>query len=327
MHTYLTQIAPQRSTQYGALAEHLAPIELALSPFATLVQKSELATIGGQRYLRVTAAEALEELVRRQAGQLAATRGWFELREDVGGEAGPWLRPLEIEAASRWPEELVSARRYKGKTNELFTKFLCNVARHSSAYANTRWRDLRVLDPLAGGGTTLFTALSLGADAYGIEKSLEDVQGTAAFFRQFCKEADIDCDEREERMKGVGRRWRFTIGEQTLAAAAGDAADGAKLLNGCKRPHLIVTDLPYGVQHNGPLLQLLEAALPAWQAWLEPGGAIIFSWDATRFPREQMIAHAESCCTLRARQGGPYDAMAHAVDRVIRKRDVVVMGC
>jgi hypothetical protein len=39
-----------------------------------------------------------------------------------------------------------------------------------------------------------------------------------------------------------------------------------------------------------------------------------------------MIAHAESCCTLRARQGGPYDAMAHAVDRVIRKRDVVVMG-
>ena len=325
MPTYLTQIAPQRSTQYGALAEHLAPIELALSPFAERTSASELVTLGGQRYLRVTADAAIDELVRAHAGRLAATRAWFESRDEVAGERGPWLRPLEVDAASAWPEELVSARRYKGKTNELFTRFLCNVARHSSAYANTAWGELRLLDPLAGGGTTLFTALSLGADAFGVEKSLEDVQGTAAFFRQFCREADIDCDEREERMKGVGRRWRFTRGAQTLVAAAGDAADAAKLLNGMKRPHLIVTDLPYGVQHNGPLLELLASALPAWEAWLEPGGAIAFSWDATRFAREQMIAHVERCCGLRVRRGEPYDAMAHAVDRVIKQRDVVVI--
>lgn len=326
MDTYLAAIAPQRSTQYGALAEHLAPIELELSPIGTCIGAPALVTVGGQRYLRVNASEPLDELVCEHGGRMATTRGWFELREELSEVRGTWLRPLELASVSVWPEELVSARRYKGKTNELFTRFLCNVARHSSAYANTNWRELRLLDPLAGGGTTLFTALSLGADAFGIEKSLEDVQGTAAFFRQFCKEAAIDCDEREERMKGVGRRWRFTIGAQTLVAAAGDAADAAALLNGMKRPHLIVTDLPYGVQHNGPLLDLLASALPAWQAWLEPGGAIAFSWDATRFPREQMIAYVERCCALRVRRGGPYDAMAHAVDRVIRRRDVVVMG-
>jgi hypothetical protein len=328
MHNYYTQIAPQRSTQYGALAEHLAPLELQLSPFGARVRAEELQliTLGGQRYLRVRTDEPIDELVRADAGRLAATRAWFESRDEVGGVAGPWLRPLEIDAGGAWPEELVSARRYKGKTNELFTRFLCNVALHSSAYANGGWKGLRVLDPLAGGGTTLFVALTLGADAFGVEKSLEDVQGTAAFFRQYCREAEIDADEKEERMKGVGRRWRFTIGEQTLCCAAGDAADAAKLLNGFKRPNLIVTDLPYGVQHNGPLLELLERALPAWEAWLEPGGAVAFSWDATRLTREEMIAHVERSCGLRVRRGGPYDAMAHAVDRVIKRREVVVMG-
>ena len=122
---------------------------------------------------------------------------------------------------------------------------------------------------------------------------------------------------------GAQRRRRVAPGDVRLAL--GDAADAAKLLNGMKRPHLIVTDLPYGVQHNGPLLELLASALPAWEAWLEPGGAVAFSWDATRFSREQMIAHVERCCGLRVRRGEPYDAMAHAVDRVIKKRDVVVI--
>ena len=45
---------------------------------------------------------------------------------------------------------------------------------------------------------------------------------------------------------------------------------------GFGRPHLIVTDLPYGIQHSGPLHGLLADCLPGWAELLLPGGAIAF---------------------------------------------------
>ena len=47
------------------------------------------------------------------------------------------------------------------------------------------WSTLRVLDPLAGGGTTLFVALVLGADALGVEQSARDVASTASFLQRY----------------------------------------------------------------------------------------------------------------------------------------------
>ena len=87
----------------------------------------------------------------------------------------------------------MTTRRYRGKTNEIFTHFLCNVARFSSEYATQPWSALRVLDPLAGGGTTLFVALTLGADVAGIEQNRDDVKSTVAFLQQYTREARIPC--------------------------------------------------------------------------------------------------------------------------------------
>ena len=324
MHRLLAQIAPQRSTQYASLAEALAPAELKLSATARCLTDIEAVTLGGQRYLRCTVTAPIGATEREALATLACTSAYFDCVDSFGDEAGPWLRPIETQVVPVWPDELVSARRYKGKTNELFTRFLCNIARHTSAYANTPWRELRVLDPLAGGGTTLFVALALGAHAFGVEKIAEDVTSSAAFFRQLCKEQAIACVEKEERLKGVGRRWRFDVNGQTLVYANGDAANAEKLLNGFKRPHLIVTDLPYGIQHNGPLIDLLANSLSAWERWLEPGGALAFAWDATRFPREEMIAVLNSHSRLRVRNDSPYNALEHTVDRVIKRRDVIV---
>jgi tRNA G10 N-methylase Trm11 len=90
------------------------------------------------------------------------------------------------------------------------------------------------------------------------------------------------------------------------------------------KPHLIVTDLPYGIQHQGPLAALLTAGLPVWASLLVPGGALVFSWDATRFPRPEMIRLVESVSPLRVLDEPPYDRLAHRVDRVIKQRDVLV---
>ncbi|GIV76663.1 MAG: hypothetical protein KatS3mg050_1057 [Litorilinea sp.] len=327
MTTLLAQIAPQRSTQYTELATTLAPHELTLSPAGKALTELKPVTLGGQPYLQATLQQALTPALAWELGALATTSAYFEYHEQVGGVPGPWLRPVETGFRPALPPELALTRRYRGKTNELFTHFLCNLARFSSGVANLPWRQLRLLDPLAGGGTTLFTALVLGAGAVaGIERDPQDVKSTAAFIRQFMREKGIACRVKEERLRKVGQRWTFTIGKeepQRCVLALGDTGQANTLVAGFK-PHLMVTDLPYGIQHSGVLVDLLTLALPVWSSLLPPSGVLVFAWDATRFPREKMATLVESVSPLRVLHSPPYDRLAHRVDRVIKVRDVLV---
>ncbi|MCL4505723.1 MAG: site-specific DNA-methyltransferase [Chloroflexi bacterium] len=328
MTTYVAQIAPQRSTQYSALADALAPHELALSPLGGMISAIAPLEMGGQRYLRFDTPGALDYAQRRELGMLAMTNAFYEYRERCDGVDGPWLRPIATAYQPAFPPDLVMTRRYKGKTNELFTLFLCNVARHSSAFAASPWQDLRVFDPLAGGGTTLFAALTLGANAAGVEKDSGDVESTAAFIQQYAREQGIACKVKEERLKKLGRRWWFALGKDAAARqcvlALGDTPQSAELMRDVKRPNLIVTDLPYGIQHHGELTGLLGAALPAWAELLLPGGSMALAWDATRFPRADMIAQVEAVSGLAVLNEPPYNQLTHRVDRVIKQRDVLV---
>jgi tRNA G10 N-methylase Trm11 len=222
---------------------------------------------------------------------------------------------------------MIMTRRYKGKTNELFTHFMCNLARFSSGYAHRPWSALRVLDPLAGGGTTLFTALVLGADVAGVEKNAQAVQSTATFLKQYARQQGIACQAKPERLKKLGKRWWFTLGKnprKQFVLAQGETAQAAGLIAGFKKPHLIVADLPYGIQHHGQLVALLTEALPVWAALLQPSGALVLAWESTRFPRADMLALVHSTAPLAALDKPPYNMLAHRVDRVIKQRDVLV---
>ncbi|MCS7060602.1 MAG: hypothetical protein RMN25_05485 [Anaerolineae bacterium] len=330
MPTLLTQIAPQRSTQYAALADALAPYELRLSAIGGLIADIQPARFGGQDYLRLELTSMPDGQQLRELGALAMVSAFFELRERLGEMDGPWLKPLDTGFTPAFSTDMVMARRYRGKTNELFTRFMLNVARHSSAFAAEPWSMLRVLDPLAGGGTTLFSALVLGAHVAGVEKSAQDVHTTAAFIQQYAREERIPCRIKEERLKKVGRRWWFEFGKddpRRCLLALGDTLHSAELLAGFKKPHLVVGDLPYGIQHRGEWERLLQQALPIWAALLLPGGAMALAWDATRLAREEMVRLAQSvlpasCSVLNT---PPYDALAHRVDRVIKRRDVLVV--
>lgn len=325
MLTLLAQIAPQRSTQYATLANDLAIPELQLSPLGQQISHITPVTLGGQAYVRFDLSVELDEANRRELGMLAMTSAFFVYHERLGELDGPWLRPLETHFQPIISPELIETRRYRGKTNELFTHFLCNIARFSSSFADQPWRGLRLFDPLAGGGTTLFTGLVLGADVAGVEQNSEDVKSTVAFLQQYMREERIACQVKEERLKKLGLRWVFTIGKpmQQCTLVAGETEQSNILLPGFK-PHLIVADLPYGVQHQGPLTNLLTSALPVWTAMLLRGGALVLAWDATRFTRPEMISLIETAAPLRVLNDPPYDGLAHRVDRVIKQRDVLV---
>ena len=322
----IAQIAPQRSTQYADLAATLAPQELQLSPVGQAISGIESITLGGRAYLKFALPNPPTRQQLYELGALSMLDAFFVYYEQLGRVVGPLLRPIDPGFEHRLPPDLTMTRRYRGKTNELFTHFLCNMARFSSRFKETPWDKLNLFDPLAGGGTTLLTALVLGAGAAGVEQNEKDVASTAAFVQQYMRQARIGCQVRKERVKGAGRRWAFEIGRrphQRCLMAQGDTAQSAALISGFK-PHLIVADLPYGIQHRGPLENLLTTALPIWASLLPGGGAMALAWESTRFPRAEMVALVQSIGQLGVRNEPPYDALAHRVDRVIKQRDVLV---
>ena len=329
--TIAAQIAPQRSTRYADLAGDLAAAEVAASPLRHRATGIRLRRIAGQDYVAFDLdAPDLSEADGALLASLATVGNVFRLYDRLGDVEGPLLRPVAVAYPFLLSPDMAAVRRYKGKTNELFTQFMCNMAKFASRFAEAPWRELRVLDPLCGGGTTLFTALSLGAHALGIERDRGDVESTATFIGQFCRESGVSRSVREERLRALdAHRWQFRIGREKAdprrcTLVSGDAARARELVEGCGRPHLIVADLPYGIQHEAPLAELLPACLPGWAALLEPGGALALSWDSTRATRGEMVGLVEGAAALRVVAEPPYDGLAHRVDRVIKRRDVVV---
>lgn len=331
MPTLLAQIAPQRSTQYAALASALAPVELQLSPLSPIIEQLEPLELGGQAYLKLDLSVAPTAEQQNSLGRLAFTTAFFVYRDDLPQLPGVWLQALDPGFRPAFSPDLIHTRRYRGKTNELFTQFMCNLAHFSSDFAGQAWSNLRLLDPLMGGGTMLFTGLVLGGDVAGVDHVEQDVKSTASYLRQFMREQRIACQEQVSRLKRTGTRWHYTLGRQRrgrrtpqCVLALGDTID-TPLLTGGFKPHLIVTDLPYGVQHQGTLVELLTRALPVWASSLLRGGTMVLAWDATRFERAEMIALVQSLVDLPVLDAPLYNRLAHRVDRVIKRRDILVL--
>jgi hypothetical protein len=322
------QLAAQRSTQYSSLARVLAPAELLASPLG--LGDVTLRRLGEQEYLEFAVGNSsLSARDTELLGSLAMIGNVFELFDAVGQVEGPLLRPLATTHRPFLSPDMASIRRYKGKTSEFFTHFLCNMAKFASDFRDERWSALHLLDPLAGGGTTLFVGLSLGAHVAGIELNRTDVESTVTFISQFCREGRLAVTTKEERLRKLdARRWHFQIGRdeaRQCLLVQGDAGRANELLAGFGRPHLIVTDLPYGIQHNARLEGLLAGCLPEWCRTLRAGGAIAFSWDATRLTRERMVELVSRLAPVEVVDRPPYDNLVHRVDRVIKRRDVLVL--
>jgi SAM-dependent methyltransferase len=315
-------IAPQRTTLYGNLARFLAVPELLASPLAPRLRDWERSKLAGQDWLLLDLDDPTEEdlALLWRFGTVAGVYEYF-------------LRPLDPLQEPFVPAEIVEARRYRGKTSELFTAVLLNLALFAGDFAERTGERLRILDPLSGGGTTLFTALVRGCDAVGIEREKEDFDTTDAYTQQFLRGVGIPYKRIEERVRGAGRRAVFTIGRRgatrTFVLILGDTYNAPDLLDGLPggaRFHAIITDLPYGIQHQGQVVRFLEDALPGWADALLPGGTMALAWEATSVRRPDATALVEANPGLRVITTPPYDALEHQVDRQIKRRDVLVIG-
>ncbi len=361
MSRYAFLILPSHNRVYADAAPALARAELAVVagalPDGRIDAGSVTETaIGGVPYVTF-AAGALSERDVAVLANLSSLYALFELAGPVGDEPGGGgpdgglLRPVPMRRLDRYDDDLLTILKYQGKTNEQFTKLLLNVTLASSAFAaEAGSRRLAVLDPLCGRGTTLNQALMYGFDAYGADIDARDVEAYAVFIRRWLKDkrlkhrADFVPVRRDRKV--IARRLTAEFAADKDEYKAGDVqrldvieADTTRVAEFFRlaSADLVVTDLPYGVQHASHAggsrpgggqglarspLELLRAAAPAWARALRPGGALGLSWN-TLVARRDDAADALAAAGLDVLDSAPYLGFRHRVDQAIT-RDILV---
>lgn len=330
MPRYLMLRTPSANRVYAGEAGPLSAAELQITvPMAQGVEDVE---IGGVGYLAFESADSggtLLEFVARQSACFAL----FE-------EEGELLRPVRLPQAYVLDDDLVTIPKYQGKTNEQFTQLLLGVTLAAVTREPTGPR--QVLDPLAGRGTTLSTALMLGHDAYGVEGDDKSFEQLASFYKTYLRRKRLKhtADVRPVRRDGrsVGKRFDaeiHTLGPTLhVTAFTGDTRQSADLF-GRKKFDAIVTDAPYGVAHGAVTdvrgtsgrrdrspAGLLREAIPVWAGQLMHGGALGLSWNTLGLAREN-LASMLTDSGLTVCTDGPWERFAHRVNSSIH-RDLMV---
>ncbi len=226
----------------------------------------------------------------------------------------PLLAPVTVTPHQAQDEDVTTIQRYQGKTNEQFTHLLVNLTLAAAGDAFARLlagKDVRLLDPLCGRGTSLNRAVAYGMDAVGIDADRRDLEAYHLFFTTWLKDKRIPhkatgATLRRGRDTPV-RTFTVTYGpdrkapDHRVEVVNDDTARAPDHVK-ARSVDVIVADLPYGVQHESrgggggagagvsrSPEALLAGALPAWRGLLRPDGAIGLSWNRRTLPRRRLV--------------------------------------
>lgn len=314
-------IAPSANRVYGLEAPRLAAAELAFvlnegAP-GVLTGTSDVREAGLDFLALDIDDEAWErpEVQRELAFALAYSPHVFAAFEEVGRMPAPTadrtyvdesptlplLQPIPLPDVERYPSTLLTTLKYQGKTNEQFTALLVHLAAHAAGKAQAlREGTLRVLDPVAGRGTTLNQALMWGLSPVGVDLDKKDAELYRAFLTTWMRENRLKHTTSDTKLtinkKALGRHFHAELARSKSDQRAGRSqslefytADSTGLDHFLKARSVdvIVADLPYGVQHGAKVgahlsrspLDLLRNALPAWTRVLARGGSVALAYN------------------------------------------------
>lgn len=339
MHRYEVLVHPGVDRLYGSVAGAImrAEVHAALgSGDGWTAEVVEMSTLGGATFLAVQSSEPIDTIGLSGVARLSFAAGVFERTGDNGLTIlpDPWPTPS-------LPRSLLTIQRYKGKTNEFFTRLLVNLA-VSAQRADRGGRTIRLLDPVAGRGTTLHAAALDGLDATGIEINRQDFEQYAAFISRWMQDNRVKhrVEKSHVRARDGGRCQRIDVSYgttkaevekhrgRTLTFINGDAAD-AHLWFGRNSFEAIVADLPYGVQHvatSGDTARrspsdLVAALAPHWHEIVRPGGAVVLAYNTLTMARDELGDVLSDAGWTPDELGG--SSFVHDVDASIR-RDVMI---
>ncbi len=326
---YTFLLYPHQNVRYRESLKLLAEQELYMT-LCALGHESEVKAeeMGGAACLSF-AAEDLSERDIRMLSQLASVYVMFS------AEGG--LVPMESLHPQYIGADLPALLKYKGKTNEMFTDTMLTMALAASGFMPQHDSDLIVCDPMAGRGTTLMLALRRGYHGVGIEIGKADVKEACDYMTRYLEFHRIKHKKTESaltvRGQAGGRETRFVLSDtaehykagdtRTLRMIQGDTRDALALLK-AKSVHLMVTDIPYGVQKGTAGKQdgigaTLAKALPGWHDALKPGGVLAMSFNTYVTKREDLAR----MCELAGFDIVETGSLEHWVEQAIN-RDVIL---
>lgn len=314
---YTMLLWPHANARYQAETEKLARAELEVTLARLGVEYTwEEGGVGGLPALDF-AARAFTDAEARVLSRHSLLYVLFERREDGA------LLPLFGREAPRVGGDLPGILKYKGKTNEVFTQLLINLA----WLAGNMPEKAHLFDPMCGRGTTLFVALNRGWDATGSDIDRAALREAEQFFKRYLEYHRFKHTTKRGSLTLRGKKsapyTAFTLPAGTLRLAEAEAARAREAF-GAGTFDLLCADLPYGVQHgaNMPLEALLRLALPAWAETLKHGAAMALSFNAQTLPARKVRALLAGA-GLRVLEGGPYDHFEHWVEQAVT-RDIAV---
>ena len=342
MQKYAILCHPGHNRVYYEASKKLALAELAVltQNLSIVCQAPCWEDIAGIGYVTFSAEEALSPADQELLSRLSFAYAMFVVRD---GDSALCLVPLEKTFSPFMEDSFGSILKYTGKTNERFTRMLIHIAHAASRFAHEPC--LRVLDPVAGKGTTLYEALSYGHHAYGIEVGERVVSDAYHYVKKYLETERYKHTAQINKQSGPNKtftatRYQFQIaktkqaqkeaGEKTLEIIAGNSVHTRQFFP-ANFFHILVGDLPYGVQHGvvtqekqSPMTRdpklLLDACLPVWCEVLKPGGTMALAWNRHVFSSDAM---RDTLARHNMKLLHPELDFSHRVDQSIL-RDVVI---
>ena len=297
---YKLLLYPHQNIRYRASLNKITKESLRLSLLMfgreTYISDEQL----GAGYFLNFETPQLSEKELRYLSQLAGV--YMAFIEENGA-----LYPIDKKPCNYVPEDIAALLKYKGKTNEMFTDAMVNIALALSNFGNAFDQPLTVCDPLAGKGTSLMLALMHGYNSLGIEISAKDIQETVGYLKRYFEYHRIKYKYSKnsltvhEHQGGIEHKWNiantnveYKNGEfRSLKLICGDTRN-ASIFLGKESAHIMVADLPYGVQtgtagKNISIIQTIREALPGWKTVLKTGGTLCISFNTYVTARADLI--------------------------------------
>jgi len=345
MPTYTILQNPGHNRVYFNAARKLAQIELqcASRVLSAPVENVREESLGGVMYILFDTQSPLTDVDCKILSRLSFAYAIFSL---TGSADNPLLAPLMKNPAYFFPDDAITViLKYSGKTNELFTRMMLNIACFACFTSNLpQHGEMSILDPLCGKATTLFEGLLCGHNVYGIEIDNKIVHEAYTFLKKYLETARYKHNTHQERIgteTGVAQRYQLTMArnknDKSFLQAELISGDTRQIRQFYKKNsfHAIVADLPYGVQHGSKsrknemrnALPLLSESLPGWHRTLKPGGTIVLAWNLFLISRDEMksILTKHGFELLESLESNPESEwdFSHQVDQAI-KRDVII---
>lgn len=345
MPQYLILQDPGHNKVYYTQATKLclAELNIASKRFESICSNVESIIIYDVPYITFTLEQTINDNELSIVSRLSFAFVLFEYVKTDNKEA---FIPIGKSQYQYLDQKISSLLKYPGKTNELFTKMMINVALLSSDFS---YEDhIQLLDPIAGRGTTLFEGAVYGFDCFGIELEAKSTKESYHFFKRFLEQERYKHRSAERSFKNPGDDTKSTVYEFEYSKDKGlfkdeklrknfslfnaNSAESGRFFKK-ETIQLIVGDLPYGIAHGNTGKQkqgsitrspeeLLALCLPAWNRILMKGGSIVLAWNKFVLPKNRMIAiFEENQFDILTEQ--PYSDFEHRVDNAI-KRDIIV---